>query len=583
METIKKIKIRNIKVIQNEDVYDITVIKNSNFFANGTLVHNCGEVVLSSHDSCRLGSIVLSSLVKNAYAKDAYVDYDLLSKVSRASQRFMDDIIDLEEVRIMEIINKIKSDPERDEIKRVELNLWEKVLEVAKKGRRTGLGVIGLGDMLAKLGLTYASEESLKVVNKVFEQIAYNSYAESVQLAKERGSFPIWNLEKEQQNPFIIRVISNHFSTKEYNDYCTYGRRNIANLSIAPTGTISLLCNTTSGIEPVFKCYYKRRRKINPNEPNVKVDFVDEVGDSWQEYPVFHPEMMNWMKTLENFKNNTIEEIQNTLSNYTTEELDELVKQSPWFNSESHSINYTAKVIMQGLIQKWIDHSISITHNLPKNISLDEVNNIYIQAWKNGCKGCTVYREGSRSGVLITEDNKDENNNDGFVELNAPKRPKELKADYYIATSNGVKYAVIIGLWENGKPYEIFAFENPPVSKNTKGKIIKVRKGEYKFINGEFEIENIQLAADRVEQRAHTILLSMLLRHRAPITHVVNVAKKIDENITSFSSVCRRILSKYIPNEETQEKCPECGDTLGGKLIREESCLHCDTCSYSRC
>ena len=278
---------------------------------------------------------------------------------------------------------------------------------------------------------------------------------------------------------------------------------------------------------------------------------------------MFHPEFMNWALI------NNID-----ISGLPDEEIDKIVAKSPWANAEAHSIDYIEKINMQGVIQKWIDHSISVTHNLPANISLEEVNKIYFQAWKAGCKGCTIYREGSRAGVLITK--KD----DEFTPTNAPKRPKELKGDYYVATANGIKYAVIVGLYKDtNKPYEIFAFENPPMDKNTHGKIIKVKKGQYKFVNGEFEIDNLQLSADRVEQRAHTILLSMLLRHRAPIEHVVHVSKKIDENITSFSSVCRRVLSRYIDTKAVNEKCPNCG----GDLIREEGCIHCRSCEFSRC
>ena len=526
-------------------------------------VNPCGEVVLSPWDSCRLGSINLNNIVLFPYTKEAKIDEELLSNISRTSQRLMDDIVSLEEEKIKDIIKKIKGDPEDPELKRTELNVWTKVLSVLKNGRRTGIGVLGLGDMLAKLGIKYGTKEATEIVNKVFQIIAINSYRESVQLAKERGCFPIWNADKEAQNPFIIRVISNHFSTKEYNDYLTYGRRNIANLSVAPTGTLALLARTTSGIEPVFKCYYKRRRKINPNEENVKIDYKDENGDCWQEYTVFHPEFMNWALI------NNID-----ISGLPDEEIDKIVAKSPWANAEAHSIDYIEKINMQGVIQKWIDHSISVTHNLPANISLEEVNKIYFQAWKAGCKGCTIYREGSRAGVLITK--KD----DEFTPTNAPKRPKELKGDYYVATANGIKYAVIVGLYKDtNKPYEIFAFENPPMDKNTHGKIIKVKKGQYKFVNGEFEIDNLQLSADRVEQRAHTILLSMLLRHRAPIEHVVHVSKKIDENITSFSSVCRRVLSRYIDTKAVNEKCPNCG----GDLIREEGCIHCRSCEFSRC
>lgn len=571
-------KVISVELCGHEDVYNGTVDDYHNFFtifkpfdkinySKQFIINqlNCGEVPLSPFDSCRLGSINLSNMVLNPYSKAAKIDYTLLADVARVSQRLMDDVVSLEEEKVKDIIKKIKSDPEDPEIKRTELNVWKKVLDVLIKGRRTGVGVLGLGDMLAKLGIKYGTPKATKIINKVFETIAVNSYKESVNLAKERGAFPIWDADKETHNPFIIRVISNHFSNKEYNDYLDYGRRNIANLSIAPTGSLALLARTTSGIEPVFKIYYKRRRRINPNEEGVKVDFVDENGDSWQEYNVFHPEFENWA-TMKNYN----------IYNISDEELDTIVKQSPWSGAESHNIDYLEKIKMQGVIQKWIDHSISVTHNLPENISVEEVNKIYFAAWKAGCKGCTIYREGSRSGVLITKKKEKEE----FTETKAPKRPRELEADYYVAKASGREFAVIVGLWPGtNKPYEIFAFENPPASKNTKGKVVKVKKGHYKFINGEFEIPELQLAADRIEQRMLTLTASMLLRHGAPIKHVNNVIKKIDETITSFSSVVRRYLSRYIPEEDLEERCPLCG----GNLIREEGCVHCDSCSFSKC
>lgn len=536
----------------------------------------CGEVPLSPYDSCRLGSINLNNMVKDPYTDKSKLDFSLLAEVTRVSQRLMDDIVSLEEEKILDIIAKVKNDTEALYLKATELQVWETVLEVLRKGRRTGIGVLGLGDMLAKLGIKYGTKEATKIIDKLFETIAVNSYKESVHLAKERGCFPIWNADKESQNPFIIRVISNHFTTQEYKDYLQYGRRNIATLSIAPTGSLAILARTTSGIEPVFKIYYKRRRKINPSEIGVKIDYKDDNGDCWQEYNVFHPEFKKWYQHLYPMgivEGLEIKEIRG-LESLDDKVIDELVAKSPWAGSESHVIDYMEKVNMQGIIQKWIDHSISVTHNLPQNISIEEVNKIYFQAWKAGCKGCTIYREGSRQGVLITK------KEDEFKENNAPKRPKELKADYYITSANGIKYAVIIGLWKDtNRPYEIFAFENPPMDKNTKGKIIKVKKGHYKFINGEFDIDDVQLAADKIEQKAHTIFLSMLLRHGAPIEHICNVAKKVDDNIISFSSACRRVLSRYVAPEELNEKCPECG----GKMVREEGCVHCNSCSYSKC
>jgi ribonucleoside-diphosphate reductase alpha chain len=537
----------------------------------------CGEVPLSAFDSCRLGSINLYNLVENPFTPKARFNWDKLAKVAQLSQRFMDDIVDLEEEKIQAIINKIESDPEDPELKRTELNLWKKVLDVLRKGRRTGVGVLGLGDMFASLGMDYATPKSTKMAEDIQKCIAINSYRESIKLASERKPFLVWNADVEAGNPFIRRVIGENFDHKEYNNYLNSGRRNIATMSIAPTGTLAILCQTTSGIEPVFKVFYRRRRKINPNEEGAKVVFVDQNGDSWEEYNVIHYPFIEWFSLV---SQTTFEGARKFLEQSTEKDLNDLVSKSPWGKSESHSIDYYEKINMQAAIQKWVDHSISVTHNLPEKISIDEVNNIYFHGWKAGCKGLTIYREGSRAGVLISNKKEEE---DDLKETHAPKRPKELKADYYVATVKGVKYAVIVGLWKDtNRPYEIFAFENPPMDKNTKGKTIKIKKGQYKFVNGEFEIDNIQLAANRVEERALTLSASMLLRHGAPIEKVIHVIKKIDENVSSFSSVVRRYLSKYIPEDELDgESCPDCGN----KLIMQDGCVKCvnPECGYSRC
>lgn len=580
-------KVEEVKFYGNEDVYNITVDDNHNYHiitsheddnyttASGICIKNCGEVPLSSHDSCRLGSINLSNHVINPFKKGAKVDWEKLEKTARFAQRVMDDIVSLEEEKVQAIIDKVKNDPEPEHIKRTELQTWENVLEVLRKGRRTGVGVLGLGDMLAKLGIQYGSQKATKFIDKLFEVIAVACYKETVKLAKERGAFPIWDYNKEANNPYLIRVISNHFDQAEYDEYVKYGRRNIALLSIAPTGSLAIEAKTTSGIEPVFKVYYGRRKKVNPNDPDVKVDFVDQNGDSWEEFNVFHEPFIEWYA--ENNKN-TFKEAKEHLTKLDSKILDELVKESPWGGSESHDVDYLEKVRMQGVIQKWIDHSISITHNLPENISKEEVKKIYWEAWKAGCKGCTIYREGSRSGVLITKKKEEK---EEFPETTAPKRPKELEADYYAAKAAGREFAVIIGKWPGtNKPYEVFAFENPPSFKNTSGKVIKIKKGHYKFVNGEFEIPELQLASERVEQKTLTLTASMLLRHGAPIPHVINVIKKIDENVTSFSSVVRRYLSRYIAPEKLGEECPDCGNST---LVIEEGCKHCTTCGWSAC
>ena len=561
------------------------------FTTKGT--NPCGEVPLSPYDSCRLGSINLYPLVDDPFTPDARFDFQKLTKHSHIAQRFMDDIVELEEEKVINIIAKINSDPEDPEIKRNELKTWQKVLEVLRKGRRTGVGVLGLGDALAALGIKFGTPESTRLAEEIQKCIAIHSYKESINLAKERGHFPVWNPDFESPNPFIRRVIVDNFDNEEYKEYVDYGRRNIANISIAPTGSLAILGQTTSGIEPVFKVYYRRRRKVNPGEKDVNISFVDQNGDSWEEYNVIHYPFIEWYiqhrKSLfkdliergeELPEDLSFEGASRELKALPVEILDELVKGSPWDGSESHSIDYIEKVKMQGAIQRWVDHSISVTHNLPEKISIEEVNQIYFQAWKAGCKGLTIYREGSRTGVLLT--NKDKEKNE-FKESTAPKRPQILESDYYVAKAKGKEFAVIVGKWPGSeKPFEIFAFENPPMSKNTKGKTIKVKKGHYKFVNGEFQIDNLQLSAESVEERTLTLTASMLLRHGAPIKHVNNVIQKIDSNISSFSTVVRRYLSRYIPEEKLDgEVCPHCGE----KLIMQDGCVKCINidCGYSKC
>jgi ribonucleoside-diphosphate reductase alpha chain len=539
----------------------------------------CGELPLSPYGSCMLGSINLYTLVKDPFAKEAKIDWSELAKRSKYAQRFMDDIIDAEEEKITLILEKINKDKDPEYLKRVEKEVWEKVLITLKNGRRTGVGVLGLGDMFAALNMKFGTPESTVLADQIHKVIAINSYRESVNLAKERGKFPIWDADKEAMNPFIRRVISENFDNKEYELYLKYGRRNIANLSIAPTGSLAILAQTTSGIEPVFKVYYRRRRKVNPGEEGIKITFVDDNGDSWEEYNVIHYPFIQWLITTSPDKKFTFEQAREFLKDLPEKELDELVKDSPWGFSESHSIDYMEKIRMQGAIQKWVDHSISVTHNLPEKITIKEVNDIYFQGWKSGCKGLTIYREGSRTGVLLSKKEKEDSE---FKETNAPKRPRVLEADYYVATAKGIKFAVIVGLWPGtNRPYEVFAFENPPMFKNTRGKTIKVKKGEYRFINGEFEIENINLASNMVEEKTLTLSASMLLRHGAPVKYVNHIITKIDENITSFSSAVRRCLSKYIIEEINGEACPNCGE----KLIMQDGCVKCvnEDCGFSRC
>jgi ribonucleoside-diphosphate reductase alpha chain len=510
----------------------------------------CAEIILSPYDSCRLIVINTTNYVVNKFLNDSYFDYDLYKQHIIIAQRLMDDLVDLELEQIDKIINKVKKDPESKETKQVELELWNKIKIAASNGRRTGLGITGLGDTIAMLNIKYGSDESLNTIEKIYKTLAVNSERSSVIMAKERGPFPVYNFELEKGHSFLQRIWDE--DTELYEEYKKYGRRNIATTTTSPTGSVSLMTQTSSGIEPVFMLEYKRRKKIMGEIKDIKPDFVDQNGDKWQEFVVYHRGLQDWMNI--------------------TQQTD--ITKSPYWGATANEIDYIKTVDIQSIAQKWIEHSISKTCNLPKNVSKELVSDLYMRAWEKGCKGFTVYREGSRTGVLIS-------NEEELKVNNAPKRPKELNADYYVATASGIKFAVIVGLWKDtNKPYEIFAFENPPMDKNVKGRIVKVKKGHYKFINGEFEIDNIQLAANRVEQRAHTIFMSMLLRHGVSIPHILNVVKKVDDNITSFSSACRRVLSRYADEEILGEKCPECQE---GNLIREEGCVHCEKCTYSRC
>ncbi|MFA5153704.1 MAG: adenosylcobalamin-dependent ribonucleoside-diphosphate reductase, partial [Clostridia bacterium] len=525
------------------------IYKNLGFKSVST--NPCSEIVLSAYDACRLLIVNVLSYVINPFTKNAYFDFKKFGNHVIIAQRLMDDLVDLELEQIEKILKKIKKDPENEETKRIETQLWHKIKSSTINGRRTGLGPTAIGDTVAALNIKYGSDESIKIIEQIYKTIAINAARSSVIMAKERGAFPIYNYELEKDHEFLNRILK--FDSQLYEDYKKYGRRNIADTTSAPTGTTSLMTQTSSGIEPVFMLEYKRRKKIQNEQ--VKPDFIDQNGDKWQEYTVYHHEIKHWMDI--------------------TGETD--ITKSPYFGATANEIDYIKTVEIQAVAQKWVAHSISKTANLKENVTKETVSDLYMKAWELGCKGFTVYREGSRSGVLISNKKKE----DDLETHNAPKRPKELLADYYVATANGIKFAVIIGLWKDtNKPYEIFAFENPPMDKNTKGKIIKIKKGHYKFINGEFEIDNIKLTADRIEQRAHTIFLSMLLRHGTPLQKICDVSKKVDENITSFSSVCRRVLSKYIEEETVSEKCPECKI---GNLIREEGCMHCNQCSYSRC
>ncbi len=431
----------------------------------------CGEIPLCPYDSCRLLAINLYSYVVNPFKENAYFDFELFGKHVRLAQRIMDDIIDLESEKIDKILDKINSDPESEEVKSSERNLWEKIRRKTLEGRRTGVGITAEGDMLAALGIRYGSEEGNDFSERVHKMVALNAYASSVEMAKERGAFKVYDAEREKNNPFVNRLKKE--DPQLYKDMVKQGRRNIACLTIAPTGTTSLMSQTTSGIEPVFMPVYKRRRKVNPSDKDVKIDFVDENGDSWEEYVVFHHKFVDWMEA----------NGYPAAKKYSNEEIDELVAKSPYYKATSNDVDWLMKVRMQGRVQKWVDHSISVTINLPGDVTEELVGELYMEAWRSGCKGCTVYRDGSRSGVLITNDNKEEEKekeNEDCYELPqvVTSRPTELDADVIKFQNNKEKWIAFIGLL-NGRPYEIFTGINDEddgimVPKNvTSGKIIK--------------------------------------------------------------------------------------------------------------
>lgn len=541
----------------------------------------CGELPLCTYDSCRLLAINLYSYVKNPFTPDAELDFELLADHAQVGQRLMDDMIDMEIEKVDSILNKIKSDPEDENLKRTEFELWTKIKEKATKGRRTGLGVTAEGDTLAALGLRYGSDEGIDMSEKIHKVIAVNSYKSSINLAKERGSFPIFDPNLENENPFVKRIL-NELSDNDLRDYQKYGRRNIANLTIAPTGTVSIMTQTTSGIEPAFLINYTRRKKVNPNDPSVQVDFVDEVGDSWSEHRVFHKGFLDYL----NIKGINPDDLDDT-------ELQKKVKKSPYYKSTSADVDWVSKVKLQGRVQKWVDHSISVTVNVPNEATKRTVDKVYREAWKAGCKGVTLYRDGSRSGVLISNENKKE---EEFEKKAAVKRPKELECDIWHRSANGQPWMIVVGKLV-GKPYEIFAFRkftdeeeakgnlNIPASVR-EGKLIRMSRGKYDLIcgrNDNMRMQNLTEFFESEEEQAVTRLVSATLRHRMGVEHIVDQLTKVPSNITSFSKVIGRVLKQYIADDIilTDKKCSECGDPDG--LIIQDGCLSCVSCGYAKC
>jgi len=541
----------------------------------------CGEIPLCPYDSCRLLAINLYSYVENPFTKDAKFKFDLFKEHVHYAQRIMDDIIDLELEKIDAILEKIDADPEDEEIKRTERKLWENIRHKANEGRRTGIGITAEGDMLAALGLRYGSENAIDFSEEVHKTTTIEAYRSSVHLAKERGAFAIYDAEREKNNPLINRI--KDADPTLYEKMTEYGRRNIALLTIAPTGTTSLMTQTSSGIEPVFMPVYKRRRKVNPNDKDVRVDFVDEVGDHWEEYTVFHQKFKIWM-SLNGYDTN---------KEYTQEELDELVKKSPYYKATSNDVDWLSKVRMQGRIQKWVDHSISVTINLPADVKEDLVGQLYFEAWKSGCKGVTVYRDGSRSGVLISNNEK-EKKSGSFP----TKRPDKLEADVVRFQNNKEKWIAFIGL-SDGKPYEIFTGllddeDGILLPRSvTKGYIIKAY-GDEENSRYDFQYINKRGYKTTIEGLSHKFnpvywnyakLISGTLRHGMPIQKVVELVTSLqldNDTINSWKAGVARALKKYIPDGTVADdaKCGECGSD---DVVYQEGCLTCLTCGSSKC
>ena len=548
----------------------------------------CGEIPLCPYDSCRLLAINLYSYVENPFTSKATFNYKLFREHVGLAQRIMDDIIDLELEKIEMIMQKIESDPQSDEVKGAERHLWQKIYDKSGRGRRTGVGITAEGDMIAAMGLTYGTPEATYFATEVQKNVAVEAYRSSVQMAEERGAFAIYDAEREKNNPFVNRIKS--VDPALYERMAKSGRRNIACLTIAPTGTTSLMTQTTSGIEPVFMPVYKRRRKVNPNEPNVHVDFVDETGDSFEEYIVYHPKFLTWMQV------NGID----TEKRYTQDEIDELVRKSPYYKATANDVDWHEKVKMQGDIQKWVDHSISVTINLPNNVSEELVGELYMEAWKCGCKGCTVYRDGSRAGVLIStkkDDKKKEPCHCDPPEV-TEVRPKSLECDVVRFQNNKEKWVAFVGLLD-GYPYEIFTGvlddeDGLALPKTvSKGHIIKnidengLKRYDFQFVNRRGYKTTIEGLSEKFNKEYwnYAKLISGVLRYRMPLTNVLKLVSSLQlesESINTWKNGVERALKKYVQDgtEAKGQKCPQCGQET---LVYQEGCLICKHCGASRC
>ncbi|MFH0894372.1 MAG: adenosylcobalamin-dependent ribonucleoside-diphosphate reductase [Bacteroidota bacterium] len=545
----------------------------------------CGEIPLCPYDSCRLLAINLYSYVDKPFTEEASFDFELFVKHVKIAQRMMDDIIDLELEKIDKIIEKITSDPEDEEVKRTELNLWKNIRKKCVDGRRMGLGITAEGDMLAALGTRYGTEDATSFSVEVHKLLAIEAYRASVELAKQRGRFTIFNADREKNNPFIMRL--KQADPTLYNEMLKYGRRNIALLTCAPTGSVSICTQTTSGIEPVFMVSYKRRRKVNPNDKNAKIDFVDATGDSWEEYNVFHHKFLIWLEA----NGYNVEQV----TNMNDEDLKEIIKRSPYHKACAGDVDWVAKVKMQGAIQKWVDHSISVTVNVPADISEEMVSKIYRTGWESGCKGITIYREGSRSGVLVSNEKKDENNLE-FLETKAPTRPKRLEAEVVRFQNDYEKWVAVVGIL-NGRPYEVFTGKAEDFflpNTVSKGWVIRHKEPE-KTARYDFQFEDKAGYKVTIEGLSRTFqeqywnyakLISGILRHGMPLPFVVDLVANLNldsDSINTWKNGVVRALKKYIPDgtQAAEQLCPECGESH--TLVYKEGCLSCTHCGYSKC
>jgi len=575
-------EVTDISKVDNEDVYDLTVNNVHNFFANDLLVHNCGEIVLSPYDSCRLLLLNLAKFVNDPFTDKATFDHDRFSKAVVVAQRLMDDLVDLELAAVDTIIEKIQKDPEAEDVKKPEINLWWKIRKAAMKGRRTGLGVTALGDALAYLNVRYGSKESVEKTEEIYKALETNAYCSTITMAEERGPFQVFNLESEKDHPFVEKVVG-HLPVPFREKYKKFGRRNIALTTTAPAGSVSCLTQTTSGIEPAFLVSYTRRKKITSTDVTSRVDFVDALGDKWQEYKVYHHGYKKWMEVTGK---------------------GDVVEESPYWKATSNDVDWPMSVELQAAAQRWVCHSLSKTCNLPNDTTRETVAQVYMSAWESGCKGFTVYRDGCRSGVLVAEEPKKDKADPSaqpasVTENHAPKRPKELPCDIHRINVKGPEgpesYLVLVGKFEE-KPYEVFCGLSSHVEVPKKAKTATLVKNGKKDGVATYNLripvgdDDELIFKDVVElfanplHGAFTRSLSLALRHGIPVQYVVEqLQKDKHSDMQSFSKVIARVLKGYIPDgtkSSSDKKCGECGSE---SLVYKEGCVTCEACGNSKC